>query len=287
MRDPLMLSTDQSVCLTPIKTNKNKPKTTQTEHLSYDERLNLARKKLLGDMPSPCPIENASKVQPHKPAEPQISSSYDARLESIRQKLLSDMDLPSWSNVEADKKNTTRKTIKPLVLEKAQIKNSPMCLISTTQTENTKPVDLEVAVDNEQLVPENEEYPDNQKAIFEFHQNEVQTDEVFFVEPSNQTAQQTGNAAESTPPIVPAKSSNKVIYTAPRAKLFSYDTHIKVRFTPHDLPYDVTGVAGEGSTETESWLQKDAMEHYLMLQAQAREYEAKQGATYRSFTHDV
>ncbi len=287
VRNPLTLSVDQSVCLTPTKNTKNKQKTTQTEQLSYDERLKLARQKLLSDAPEHKPNLQTVSTTHSKPEIVQNNTSYEARLKSIRQKLLTDMNLPPWDDLTSSKDSTSLKVTRLLVLNKTQLQNTPMCIDPASPTEAVRTKNREASVFKDKIPPQTEEEQDNKTTIFEFHQNEVLTDSVFFADDTEQVSDDTDDALETALLATDTHGPKKVIYTAPRALPFSTKAYIKVTFTPHELPYGIKDVAGENATKTESWIQNNAMEHYLMLQSQAREYEAKQGATYRSITHDA
>ena len=88
VHDPLTLSADQSVHSVSFKYQKNKEKTGQIEQGTYEERLKLARKKLLADVPEARLKTDQRPEQIPEEKINEINASYDARLRSMRKKIL-------------------------------------------------------------------------------------------------------------------------------------------------------------------------------------------------------
>ncbi len=281
VHDPLTLSADQSVHSIKTKSQKNKEKTGQIKRDTYEERLKLARKKLLADVPEARLKTDQRPEQIPKEKINEINASYDARLRSMRKKILGDQPevlrratQQRTSNVTASIKSTP-----PLILKADHIQDTPMCFVPTAISKNN---------DNKAIHKKTDDTPatkagDIKLSVFECHQNEalsdgetatqnIVDDDVFFN--NDASALEPHNTARIT------KTRNRGLPLSPK-------THIRVTFTPKALPYGVTGVVGENASESEGWLQQDAIERFLDLQAKAREYEAKQGATYRSVKHDA
>ena len=130
VRDPLALSVDQLVCSTEAENQKTKPKVEQSEHISYDDRLKLAREKLLKDLPDkPQTKEVINKSKP-EPINKPHDASYDARLKNIREKLLSDQPKISWADTvkHASESTSNQSRHAPLSLQVDQIQSTPMCI---------------------------------------------------------------------------------------------------------------------------------------------------------------
>ncbi len=280
MRGPLTLSVDQSVQLTVTKSPKNKQKIGQIEQAPYEERLKQAREKLLQDAPKPQQASPVTNQEPKVSPKSEDIASYDARLQLMRKKLLRDhpktqRDDTIATHQEYKNKSSNLKPSSSLVLNAKDLQNTPMCLTHNHQSSNK----LEDTQEDHSSL---KNY-DKKRAIFEHHKKGIST--LNDHQPDN-TDQDNDFLSED---ISPQKRNNakSIKRVSGRGLPFSPKTHIRVTFTPHKLPHGISGVAGEDATENTGWLQKDAMEEYLRLEAQAREYETKKDAIYRSVKHDA
>ncbi|MEH6360524.1 MAG: hypothetical protein V7761_07295 [Amylibacter sp.] len=73
---------------------------------------------------------------------------------------------------------------------------------------------------------------------------------------------------------------------APRALPFSKETHVRVKIISQEV--NLEGNAPDPvATERFSWMQRDAIKHYLCIQNIERKRAATEGAVYKSFKHDA
>jgi len=257
---------DQLTCSTTTKQQKNSRKPTYTTQASYEDRLKLAREKLLADMPKTQPMAEGAERKEHVRVPALKEASYDARFKTIRDKLLSEQPKPQWIGTFTPSANASGTTqIQPLILTPQQMQETS---VSTTQRLQEQPTSQTKNPGMEQA-----------DAIFEFHKNEVLGND------------NTGHSTpyQDTPPMQAdtAPMHHTPTPTTRRGLPISPKTHIRVTFTPHALPDGVTGVAGENATISDGWVQKNAVDHYLDLQEQAKKYAAHQAALYNTVQHDV
>lgn len=73
---------------------------------------------------------------------------------------------------------------------------------------------------------------------------------------------------------------------APRALPFSKETHVRVKIISQEVNLEGDAPASM-ATERFSWMQRDAIKHYLCIQDIERKRAATEGAVYKSFKHDA
>ncbi len=83
-----------------------------------------------------------------------------------------------------------------------------------------------------------------------------------------------------------AKQDTHVKIVAPRALPFSEESHVRVKVIVQDINMNI-GHVGAIKSESFTWMQRDAIKHYLTIQDIERHREAMDGAVYRSFVHDA